>query len=130
MLFIMSTMDDIKGIGEARVARLRAAGVRMTHGLLARGRTPQGRKELAELTGFNEQTILEWVNRADMFRVRGIGSQYSDLLKRTRSTSCRACAGCSDGSRPRRRFPEALNIEHDERSTGICQGTKDRGTLL
>ena len=33
------------------------------------------------MTGFSEQTILEWVNRADLFRVRGIGSQYSDLLE-------------------------------------------------
>lgn len=33
------------------------------------------------MTGFSEKVILEWVNRADMFRVRGIGSQYSDLLE-------------------------------------------------
>jgi len=33
------------------------------------------------MTGFSEKMILEWVNRADMFRVRGIGSQYSDLLE-------------------------------------------------
>jgi len=33
------------------------------------------------MTGFSEKTILEWVNRADMFRIRGIGSQYSDLLE-------------------------------------------------
>jgi len=25
--------------------------------------------------------ILEWVNRADLFRVRGIGEEYSDLLE-------------------------------------------------
>ncbi|MGZ9222537.1 MAG: DUF4332 domain-containing protein, partial [Anaerolineales bacterium] len=25
--------------------------------------------------------ILKWVNRADLFRVRGIGSEYSDLLE-------------------------------------------------
>ena len=33
------------------------------------------------MTGFSEQTILEWVNRADLFRVRGLGSQYTDLLE-------------------------------------------------
>ena len=33
------------------------------------------------MTGFSEKIILEWVNRADMFRIRGVGSQYSDLLE-------------------------------------------------
>ncbi len=89
----MSNMDEIEGIGEAYAVRLRAAGVRTTHGLLARCRTPQGRKELAEVTGFSERTILEWVNRADMFRVRGIGSQYSDLLEAAGVDTARELAG-------------------------------------
>jgi len=77
----MSTITDIEGIGEAYAVKLRAAGVRTTDALLERGRKPQGRRELAAMTGFSEKTILEWVNRADMFRIRGIGSQYSDLLE-------------------------------------------------
>ena len=77
----MATITDIEGIGEVYAVKLRTAGVRTTGALLERGGTPKGRKELAEMTGFSEQTILEWVNRADLFRVRGIGSQYSDLLE-------------------------------------------------
>jgi predicted flap endonuclease-1-like 5' DNA nuclease len=77
----MSTITDIEGIGEAYAVKLRAAGVRTTEALLERGGKPKGRKELAEMTGFSEQTILEWVNRADLFRVRGLGSQYTDLLE-------------------------------------------------
>ena len=77
----MATITDIEGIGEVYAVKLRTAGVRTTETLLKRGGTPKGRKELAEMTGFSEQTILEWVNRADLFRVRGIGSQYSDLLE-------------------------------------------------
>lgn len=77
----MATITDIEGIGEVYAVKLRAAGVRTTKALLERGGTPKGRKGLAEMTGFSEQTILEWVNRADLFRVRGIGSQYSDLLE-------------------------------------------------
>lgn len=77
----MSTITVIEGIGEAYAVKLRAAGVRTTEALLERGRSPQGRKELAKMTGFSEKIILEWVNRADMFRIRGIGSQYSDLLE-------------------------------------------------
>jgi predicted flap endonuclease-1-like 5' DNA nuclease len=77
----MSTITDIEGVGEVSAVKLRAAGVRTTEALFERGRTRKGRQELAKMTGFSEKMILEWVNRADMFRVRGIGSQYSDLLE-------------------------------------------------
>ena len=45
------------------------------------GGTPKGRKEIATKTGISDAKILEWVNRADLFRVKGIGSEYSDLLE-------------------------------------------------
>ncbi len=44
---------------------------------------PPGRKHLAEKTGINESTILKWVNMADLFRVKGIGSEYSELLEKS-----------------------------------------------
>jgi len=77
----MATIKEIEGIGDVYGAKLREVGVKTVEALLERGATPKGRKELAAETGFAEQTILEWVNRADMFRVPGIGSQYSDLLE-------------------------------------------------
>ena len=57
----MATITDIEGIGEVYAVKLRTAGVRTTEALLKRGGTPKERKELAEMTGFSEQTILEWV---------------------------------------------------------------------
>jgi hypothetical protein len=36
---------------------------------------------LEEATGIGQKLILEWVNHADLFRVKGIGGQYSDLLE-------------------------------------------------
>jgi predicted flap endonuclease-1-like 5' DNA nuclease len=77
----MPTIADIEGIGEVSAVKLRSAGVYTTAALLERGRTQQGRRELAKMTGFSEKVILEWVNRADMFRIRGVGAQYSDLLE-------------------------------------------------
>ncbi|KAA0278636.1 MAG: DUF4332 domain-containing protein [Chloroflexi bacterium] len=71
----------IEGIGPVRAAKLNKAGVRGTFGLLKFGATRKGRQELAKATGFDSKTILEWVNRADLFRVKGIGTQYSDLLE-------------------------------------------------
>lgn len=77
----MATIADIEGIGPANAAKLRKAGVRSTNELLKSGGTKKGRKELADATGFSTKVILEWVNRADLFRVKGIGGQYSDLLE-------------------------------------------------
>jgi len=77
----MTKIADIEGIGEAYAKKLGVAGVTTTEGLLEKGKTPKGRKELAEKTGIGDALILKWVNRADLYRVKGIGSEYSDLLE-------------------------------------------------
>jgi predicted flap endonuclease-1-like 5' DNA nuclease len=76
----MTTVIDIEGIGEVYARRLREAGVATTEELLAKGATPKGRKELADKTKISHTRILRWVNRADLFRVKGVAEQYSDLL--------------------------------------------------
>jgi predicted flap endonuclease-1-like 5' DNA nuclease len=76
----MANIIDIEGIGEVYAQKLRENGVATTEALLEQGATPHGRKELAEKTGISDRLILKWVNRADLFRVKGIGEQYSDLL--------------------------------------------------
>jgi len=77
----MTKVSGIEGIGEAYVQKLAAAGVATVEGLLQAGSTPEGRKELAEKTGISGKLVLEWVNRADLFRVKGVGEEYSDLLE-------------------------------------------------
>jgi predicted flap endonuclease-1-like 5' DNA nuclease len=77
----MASIDAIEGIGPKYATKLRKAGIRTTEALLKRGANRAGRKQLAEATGFNNHQILEWVNRADLFRVKGIGEEYSDLLE-------------------------------------------------
>jgi predicted flap endonuclease-1-like 5' DNA nuclease len=72
---------DIEGIGPTYAASLISAGVRTTESLLKKGATRKGREELAAACGMAPQKILEWVNRADLYRIKGIGSEYSDLLE-------------------------------------------------
>ena len=72
---------EIEGIGPAFAEKLSAAGVKSIEKLLEMGSTPKGRKELAAKSGLGDNKILEWVNRADLFRVKGIGSEYGDLLE-------------------------------------------------
>jgi len=80
----MAKLEIIEGIGPVYAERLRAAGIRTVEALLRTGATPEGRKELAERTGIGDEYILDWVNRADLMRVRGVGEEYSDLLEKAR----------------------------------------------
>jgi len=77
----MAKLDRIEGIGATYAAKLAEAGVNSIEALLEKGATPKGRQELAEKTGISPKLILEWVNLADLFRIKGIGEEYSDLLE-------------------------------------------------
>lgn len=72
---------DIEGIGPTYAAKLSAVGIRTTAALLKKGASPDGRKEIAASTGIGHELILEWVNLADLYRIKGVGSEYSDLLE-------------------------------------------------
>jgi predicted flap endonuclease-1-like 5' DNA nuclease len=77
----MTKLLKIEGIGDVYAQKLAAAGIATVEALLDRGATPKGREALAEEAGISEKLILEWVNHADLFRVKGIGEEYSDLLE-------------------------------------------------
>jgi predicted flap endonuclease-1-like 5' DNA nuclease len=77
----MAKIIDIEGIGPAYASKLQAAAIATTEALLKAGATPKGRKELAEKTGISGDLILEWVNHSDLYRIKGVGSEYSDLLE-------------------------------------------------
>lgn len=74
-------IEDVEGIGPATGAKFTAAGVKNTDALLEKGCTKAGRKALAAATGLSEAAILKFVNMADLYRVKGIGSEYSELLE-------------------------------------------------
>ncbi len=77
----MTKILEIEGVGESYAAKLAQAGIGSVEKLLAAGGTPKGRKELAEKTGISDALILRWVNHADLFRIKGIASEYSELLE-------------------------------------------------
>lgn len=74
-------IQDIEGIGATYAGKFKEANVQTTDDLLKKGGTSKGRAELASATGLTEKQILEWVNRADLYRIKGIGSEYADLLE-------------------------------------------------
>lgn len=74
-------IEDIEGIGSVKGKKLRAAGVNSTASLLANAVTPKQRRVLAEKSGLDEAQILKFANMADLYRVKGIGSEYAELLE-------------------------------------------------
>ena len=77
----MAKLEYVEGIGEVMAQKLKDAGIVTTDQLFEKGATQQGRKEIAEKTGISESTILEWINHLDLYRIKGIGSEYADLLE-------------------------------------------------
>ena len=72
---------DIQGIGPVYAEKLIAVGIETVEQLLEKGCCPKGRKDLEEKTGIRGDLILTWVNHADLFRVKGVGPQFSELLE-------------------------------------------------
>jgi predicted flap endonuclease-1-like 5' DNA nuclease len=77
----MASIVQVEGIGEAYAEKLKGAGIRTTDALLEAGATPKGRQELEEKTGIGHSLILEWVNHVDLWRIKGVAEEYSDLLE-------------------------------------------------
>ncbi|MDR0795811.1 MAG: DUF4332 domain-containing protein [Tannerella sp.] len=74
-------IETIEGIGPALGARLREAGVEKVSDLLAAAKTKKQRHELAAASEISEKLILKFANMADLFRIKGIGEEYSELLE-------------------------------------------------
>jgi uncharacterized membrane protein len=71
----------IEGIGDVYRQKLRDAGITNVDELLEKGSTVKGRKEILDQTGISNKLLLRWVNMADLYRIRGIGQEYAELLE-------------------------------------------------
>ena len=74
-------IDDVEGIGLKYAALLISEGIKTTENLLEAGANKKGRKSIAEKTDISEKMILTWVNMCDLFRVKGVGGQFAELLE-------------------------------------------------
>lgn len=74
-------IEEIEGIGNVYAEKLEAAGVKTTEELLDKAASKKGREALAEETGISEKLILKWANHADLFRIKGVGPQFAELLE-------------------------------------------------
>lgn len=77
----MTKLADIEGIGPTYAAKLEGAGITSIENLLDNCCEKKERSALAEKSGVTEKQILNWVNRADLARIKGVSTQYADLLE-------------------------------------------------
>lgn len=97
----MASIAAIESMDHRDATKLRKAGIRTTDALLKIAATRTGRRRLARDTDLSEAEILAWVNRADLMRIKGIGSEYADLLE---------AAGVDTIRELRRRNPDRLLV--------------------
>jgi len=95
----MASITAIESMDQSDATKLRKAGVRTTDALLKTAATRTGRRRLAREIELPESDILSWVNCADLMRIKGVGSEYADLLE---------AAGVDTIRELRRRNPDRL----------------------
>ena len=74
-------IEDLEGVGPVLGEKFRNAGVNNTDGLLKNTKTKKQRKDLAEKTGISEEKVLKFANMVDLYRIKGIGSEFAELLE-------------------------------------------------
>ena len=77
----MTKLNAIEGIGYASAEKLQAIGIETVEQLLQNGKTEAGRRRMAAASKVTAKRMLGWVCRADLSRIKGIGSEYADLLE-------------------------------------------------
>ena len=77
----MASLQTIEGVGKSRAAKLDKCGIRSTGALLKQGCTKKGRKAIAADSNIAESVVLRLVNMCDLYRIKGVGEEYADLLE-------------------------------------------------
>lgn len=104
----MAKISDIEGVGDVYAQKLIAVDVKTVESLLEKGSDKKGRQYLAKVTDISEAKILDWVNRADLTRIKGVSTQYADLLE---------CAGVDSVPELSRRNAASLTEKMQEANT-------------
>lgn len=74
-------IEEMEGVGPRYFELLHAQGIFTTDDLLNRGSTRYGRQVLSKATGISQVLLLQWVNRCDLFRIKGVALQFAELLE-------------------------------------------------
>lgn len=85
-------LSKIDGLSLQAAAKLKSIGIRTTEAFLEAAQSVKGRKELHTQTGIGEKLLLDWANKADYMRIRGIDTGKTELLRAAGVTTVRELA--------------------------------------
>lgn len=74
-------ITEIESIGPATAAKLNKSEITTVEGLMEKAHSKAGRKTVSEQTGISESQLLTFVNMGDLMRIKGIASEFSELLQ-------------------------------------------------
>jgi hypothetical protein len=80
---------EIKAMTSEAAAKLRELEIETVSDLHARAGTSSERSSLAKQLGVELGQLTEWVNRADLMRLDGVGVEYANLLEESGVDSCK-----------------------------------------
>ncbi len=80
---------EIKGLDEATRGKLEEAGILTVEQLLEETNTPQRKGALGKKIGVAGPQLTELINRADLMRLKGVGTEMANLLEECGVDSCK-----------------------------------------
>jgi predicted flap endonuclease-1-like 5' DNA nuclease len=80
---------EIKGLDAVIEQKLLAANITTVEDLLAATDTAAKRNALVNQLGVNASQLTDWINRADLMRLKGVGTEMANLLEECGVDSCR-----------------------------------------
>ena len=80
----MSTsIKEMNGVNKTVQTKLAKCGINTVEALLREGCTKKGRAAICKATGLDAKVVLTMVNRADLWRIKGVAAQFTELLEAT-----------------------------------------------
>ena len=74
-------VEEVEGIGPSYGAKLGSAGIKDTDTQLKLCCDKKGRSDTAEKSWISEGQLLKWANMCALFRIKGVGPEYAELLE-------------------------------------------------
>jgi predicted flap endonuclease-1-like 5' DNA nuclease len=82
-------ISEIKDLDATIQAKLEAANITTVEHLLERAGTASERNALSKQLGVTSSQLTEWINRADLMRLKGVGTEMANLLEECGVDSCK-----------------------------------------
>ncbi len=82
-------ISEIKGLDADIQVKLETAKVLFIEDLLKETDTPAKRSALSKQLGIEPAKLTDWINRADLMRLNGVGKEMANLLEECGVDSCK-----------------------------------------